>query len=153
MEGLEEQLWCDSGTNTALSCHCHSRSPRAQAAAYSNRHIFGSWWHPHPPFFDFCLQQTFALRCFSSSTLYRGRNCCVTAAASQWRGETSPPPRASVIPFCVSLTLQLGYDAQRHVLVVITLNPKTFHISHSGGMPLNGWQHVLDETTACRLRC
>lgn len=39
-----EQCWSDSGTNTALSSHCHSRSPRAQTAAYSNRHEFASWW-------------------------------------------------------------------------------------------------------------
>lgn len=35
---------CDTSTNTALSSRCHTPSPLAHAATYSNLHEFQSWW-------------------------------------------------------------------------------------------------------------
>lgn len=119
-----EQRWSDSGTNTALSSHCHIRSPWAHAAAYSNWQEFGSWWqlvfHSSFPFF-------FWISVFNKSLLCVALLChlCTEEEIAVWLQQPpsreekppSPPwaPRASVIPFCVSVTLQMlqTCDAQR----------------------------------------
>lgn len=120
-----EQCRGDSGTNTALSSHCHSRSPWARAAAYSNRHEFRSWWQlvflsSFPVLFlDFCLQQIFALRRFTlSSSVQREKLLCDCSSLPVERRDLPALPelpRASVIPLRVSVTRQLllACDARR----------------------------------------
>lgn len=89
-------------TDAQTQHYHHSRihSPLAHAATNPYWSEFRSWWqlvfHNSFPFFvDFCQNQIFALHCFNLSTLYRGSDCCVTAAAPQSRKETSPPSVSS----------------------------------------------------------
>lgn len=79
-KGSEQRCCGDSCTNTALSSHCHTPSPLAQAVTMNlgagDSLFFKSL------FFLLFFAFTKSLFCITLSSLYRGRNCCMTAADS-----------------------------------------------------------------------
>lgn len=122
------QCWSDSGTNTALSSHAQICSPRAHAAAYLKLHESGSQWQLVFLWLFFFFFISFwgflssTNLCFPSLyfviSVQRKKLLCDCGSLPVERRKTPIPPwaqRASVIPFRVSVTLQLllAFDAQR----------------------------------------
>lgn len=69
------------------SSRCHTPSPLAHAATYSNLHEFRSWWQcflgffSNSSFFFSVFTKSLLSATFTLSSQHRSRNCCVTAAS------------------------------------------------------------------------